>query len=820
MIKDLRLVNSYFETTAGTSAAAISCSGGGTFEKIYTDALVHCADHHAGGILGVASSSVTARECWFDGKVTMGMRYGAGIVGNGNGQTVLIEHCLNSGEIYTQTTGANAHIGGICGRNDASTTIVDCLNTGLVHSAVTDAGSKDVLGALFGACAGNTNANGVWTSKLNVTGSWATCESCDALIGANSSKDPSQQKDCSSICANQLTGYGGYYNTTLDFQTYWAVDPDGAPILKYFADTVPVLYDLPAPGISDAEVTAGQNYGPKWTVTLNVPQGFSKSDITVGVLICATKAIPQGQLLYRSNTGFEYRGATYPVIDMEAVSFLPSGNDTIIAEFVLTGLDATNIRTNYSVRPYAVYTLSDGEAEVYGATKNTTFYTEARTLEAGTLKDQIDAALAPIDAVIGSNFAVSKDWSTMDLFEEVPALLASGSTILPAEDYGVGNYVIEVSGVSGVYSSYVALLESCGFTKVVDNGSGLKGAVFTANLVKGDLMLCVTEIPSKNKVYISAMWDQPLSEHLLDDFRNTVVPGAVTTLHQKDLYWWGDCYIIQLKNSHFIVVDGATDYELGYLLDYLESLVAPGEKPVIEAWCNTHLHLDHFYILKKFLDHPDWVDRVYVEGFYFSEPSNAVKDIDPGVYAEIAKEHLAIDTLKTTAGTTPEIYRPQTGQRYYFCDVTMDIMLSQEQMPISAYVGGFNESSTWYLFTMEGQTFLEGGDGHQGNMNFIMTVYKPADLRVDFFSVLHHSYNTWDVFTNWVGVFRTVLYPTTAAEKAGVLAQARHINLNSKALEYFFAGEGTDVFYLPYTPGTTGTNGGHVKLPPLPEHHS
>ena len=821
VIKDFRLVNSYFATTSGVAAAAVSCSGGGTFEKIYSNAIVDCADHHAGGIFAFATSSVTVRECWFDGIVTLSMRYAAGIVGNGNGKTVLIEHCLNSGEIYTsRNTGSNAHIGGISGRNDASTTIVDCLNTGRVHSAMTDRGATDVLGSIFGACAGNTNSGGTWTSKLNVTNTWATAESCKTLIGANSSKDPSQQKDYHGICTNQIVGYGGYYNTTLDFANYWAVDLEGTPILKHFASSVPALYDLPAPGIGDAEVSVGQYFGPKWTVTLNVPEGFSKSDITLGLLACATKAVPKGHLLSRADTGFEYRGETYPVVDLEAVNILPSGNDTIVAEFVITGLDASNIRTNISVRPYAVYPISGVEAEVYGATKSTTFYTDAKTLEAGALKDQVDALLAPIDAVIGTNFTVSKDWSTMDLFEEIPALLASGTTILPAEDYGMGNYVIEVSGARGLYAGYVALLESCGFTKVVDNGSGLKGAVFTANLVKDDLMVCVTEVKNKNKVYISAMWDQPLSAHLLDDFKNTVRSGAVTTLHQKELYWWGDCYIIQLKNSHFIVVDGATNHELGYLLDYLESLVEPGEKPVIEAWCNTHLHLDHFYLLKQFLDHPDWVDRVFVEGFYFSEPSDRVKDVDPGVYAEIEKEHMAINTLKTTAGTTPEIYRPQTGQRYYFCDITMDIMLSQEQMPLSSYTGGFNDSSTWYLFTMEGQTFLEGGDGHQACMNFMMAAYKPADLQVDFFSVLHHGANTWDVFTNWVGTFRTILYPTTAAEKAGILAQARHKNLNSKALEYFFAGEGTDVFYLPYTPGRTGTNGGHVKLPSLPEHYS
>ena len=104
-------------------------------------------------------------------------------------------------------------------------------------------------------------------------------------------------------------------------------------------------------------------------------------------------------------------------------------------------------------------------------------------------------------------------------------------------------------------------------------------------------------------------------------------------------------------------------------------------------------------------------------------------------------------------------------------------------------------------------------------MKFLMMSYEPEDMQVDFFSVLHHSYNTWDEFTNWVGVFKTILYPTMASEKEGVLNQARHQLLNSKGLEYFFAGDGTDVFYLPYTPGKLGTDGGYVQLPDLPSHH-
>ena len=822
VIKNFRLVNSMFRTTSST-VGGVASSGGGTFENIYCSAVISSGQYNAGGILGSATKeTVTVRNCWFDGKITLTMRYAAGIVGNGNGKDVVIQHCLNSGSVRTtQNEAANSHIAGMCGRNDSSTTIADCLNTGAISSLYYDKHGTDVMGSIFGACSkDDKNEDGTWKSKVNITNSWASITSCPYVFGANSSTDPSQLKDYNTVNAGLLVGYNAYYNTTLDFADNWAVNMDGVPMPKVFAETVPQIYNVNAPSISEAEVKATGRYGPRWTVTLTVPAGFTKDDVKLGLVAAPTKVLPdENYVISLADSTLSYRGKDYPVLSVKAASLRESDANTIVATFVISNLNENTIRSNLTVRPYAVYTVPEGEMTVYGSTASTSFYTEAKTVSDSALRAKVDKALAQVDEAIGEGFTVSKAWSTRDIFELLPAVTSSGASIVAAEDKGCGEYTIVVDGAAAQYDSYVALLQSLGFTKVVDNGSGLKNTVRTANLTLGDLMVCVTSVARQNKLVISSMFDQPLSEHLFNNYAGTAVSGKVTTLHQICLYYWGDSYVIQLKNGHFIIFDGATDYELGYLLDYLETLVPAGEKPVIEAWCNTHLHYDHFHLLNQFNTNPSWIDRVYVEGFYLNEPSNAVKDIDPGVYSQIALQRLAISKLKTTKGTTPEIYRPQMGQRYYFCDVTMDIFLSQEHIPISTYTGGFNDSSNWYVVTMDGQTFMEGGDGHQADMRYLMNTFTSSDLQVDFFSVLHHSYNTWDTFTNYVGTFKTILYPTMAKEKAGVLNQARHKLLNSKGLEYFFAGEGTDVFYIPYTPGKTGTDGGHVKLPDLPEHY-
>lgn len=62
--------------------------------------------------------------------------------------------------------------------------------------------------------------------------------------------------------------------------------------------------------------------------------------------------------------------------------------------------------------------------------------------------------------------------------------------------------------------------------------------------------------------------------------------------------------------------DGGYGGELPYILDYLEKLVANGEKPIVEAWLITHPHPDHMEVFVAFVENPEYVQRLYVEGIY------------------------------------------------------------------------------------------------------------------------------------------------------------------------------------------------------------
>ena len=136
--------------------------------------------------------------------------------------------------------------------------------------------------------------------------------------------------------------------------------------------------------------------------------------------------------------------------------------------------------------------------------------------------------------------------------------------------------------------------------------------------------------------------------------------------------------------------------------------------------------------------------------------------------------------------------------------MVVEIPMSQEQIHISEYKGGFNESSTWYKYIFDigdgkTQSFLVGGDSEKAGMKRLIMSYDPEYLESDIFSVLHHTYNTWDDFTNYIN-YKTLFVPQR--EKA---VSAANKTLFDKALanggEIFWEGNGNVFLTFPYEVG-------------------
>ena len=400
------------------------------------------------------------------------------------------------------------------------------------------------------------------------------------------------------------------------------------------------------------------------------------------------------------------------------------------------------------------------------------------------------------------------DWTDKDEFQTIPAMVVENTKIGSVEECGANIDMIDVSGTTlEDYKAYLELFEQSGFSKHSDNGeNGLEGNVYTATFVKDELVVTVTQVIKSQKTYIIVGEEIPLSDRMTysEDMIADNVSGAKTTLHMLELYDFGSSFLIQLKNGHFIMNDGGMEEDLPVLIDYMESLVPEGEKPIIDAWFISHAHGDHINCFGAFTDNPSYAKRIIVESVYFNEPGNQSNLATKGS-SLVMNFMIDYKFLKNSEGLSPALYTPMTGQRYYFSDVTVDVVFSQELLPVANYGGAtLNTTSTWLMYTIEGQKLLIPGDGCYANMTAIMHAYEQEYFNVDMFVVAHHGINVYDYFTDYLN-YTTAIYPVYrigSLKSEGDLArETQNAHLVSRAKEVVSWGDGTKIFTFPYQVG-------------------
>ena len=388
-------------------------------------------------------------------------------------------------------------------------------------------------------------------------------------------------------------------------------------------------------------------------------------------------------------------------------------------------------------------------------------------------------------------------------FPELPMPEGPNITATEIEDWGEGHYVTTHSGVTkDDYNNYLVVLDELEYKKFADNGEGLGGTVFNATYTKGKWAVTVIYMAKREMMSVSVCFDKPLSERLIykDEYVKDNIPGAKTKLHMLELWWLGNSFVLQLKNGHFIISDGGTKEDAKYLMDYLYSLTPEGEKPVIEAWLISHGHSDHCGVIAELLNLPS--DTFYLEGIYFNASGETMLKKEQYSRMDAAWMHFVTKVFKKQDGTSAEFYRPQTGQRLYFSDISIDVVHAQEQLILEEATADINDCSTWFMLNIEGQKVLLTGDGENGCQKTIMANYNRDYLDLDMMTLMHHGFNTHDYFTDYCKL-KTLL--VTAKDVTPVRQANENNYLKSKVEEHFSWGDGAKVMTFPYTVGSYET---------------
>ena len=376
-------------------------------------------------------------------------------------------------------------------------------------------------------------------------------------------------------------------------------------------------------------------------------------------------------------------------------------------------------------------------------------------------------------------------------------------TLANAEEVGAGRYTIKITGsTKAIYDQYCEALDAGIFDPYNNdqssdlNSEGVYNKVYTSSAC-GDASnndwyinaTFLTTSGTSGTITITVSSAEVLSQHLKADSivsyeaeDGYTTSGLTPTFHMIEQKFQEPAasYVIQLSNGHLIVIDGGINSEAPYLMEYLESLVPEGKKPIVEAWVLSHAHMDHIDSFRGFVTEASkYQGKLYLEGIYFSEASDVVMSTyDDGHHHYTPYLHRIGSVFQTTKGKEPQIYRMYTGQRYTFDTVVMDVMLANEQFTLSDYVRAsqvtnpsvFNETSTWTMFTINGKKLLTAGDSNYIGKEFIVNNYSEDYLTVDIFTALHHGeninrekgsslvYPTNDDFSNAITVKGAVLY--------------------------------------------------------------
>lgn len=404
------------------------------------------------------------------------------------------------------------------------------------------------------------------------------------------------------------------------------------------------------------------------------------------------------------------------------------------------------------------------------------------------------------------------DYTDVEIFKDIPALDMEKYTVIGADDYGDDWYVMELKGKGlltyAELENYVKTMEEAGFKKYADNGkTGIENSMFTATLTRDDTVVAVTMITAVRTVYISVAERKHVSPHLIYDasYVEGNIPGAKTTMTMQMLKNTGNCYIMQLKNGHYIINDGGYPEESRMLINYLIENAPEGQKPVVEAWFISHDHSDHMGPLYNSFE---FAYDIYVEGFYSNSVSKDVQSlVDMSGDSAVGTAARATLDCRNSAGEPTPLYRMHAGERYYFNDITVEVLYTCEQIKESEYEGNLNASTTWLMYNIEGQKVFMSGDAEIVNMRHVAGYFDKSFFAVDLMNMPHHGYNYYSDDLSYYTA-KTMIYANPYCMNNGwwpADRKAANLEMQKYAEEIVCWADGSKRFTFPYSIGSVET---------------
>ena len=340
------------------------------------------------------------------------------------------------------------------------------------------------------------------------------------------------------------------------------------------------------------------------------------------------------------------------------------------------------------------------------------------------------------------------------------------------------------------YIGYTSMLERAGYKKYFHNN--MAGNLYTV-MQNEKSVINAYYLPYSNSAYIVVEDADKVTlpslenEYVDKGYRSSITQMKLNNVLDSN----GQCHVFRLSDGRFIIVDGGgNDTRDGRDdADNLYTLLcrlSEGQKPVIAAWFITHLHGDHYAVLRDFGS--NFTDKVEVQNFIYNFPSSETVDgnTDTTRNNVIASMNAFAEAKHITA---------HTGQKFSFANADIEMLYAPEML-CPNYITFYNDSSLVFTVTVDGTKTLITGDASPNTSNMMCKMYG-AYLQCDILQISHHgSYGCSVDYYRYTNPKKLALLPVGATQQIRLTAEKENVFVAGLVTIYPHF-EGTRTFYLP-----------------------
>lgn len=192
----------------------------------------------------------------------------------------------------------------------------------------------------------------------------------------------------------------------------------------------------------------------------------------------------------------------------------------------------------------------------------------------------------------------------------------------------------------------------------------------------------------------------------------------------------GMSYVVRLSDGSFIAVDGGYADGAEELYKTLCTLNGSSDNIHVRAWILTHSHSDHYTAFGEFSK--KYADKTTLDYVMYSPVKN-VPNCD---------KYLT-DTLKNDIQSFKgaKLCGVHTGMSFDFGELTLEILISPEQLYKATAPDDFNETSAVFRITSSNGSMIFLADSGINAANWLIEAYGDA-LKSDMVQISHHGCET------------------------------------------------------------------------------